>query len=220
MNQSQILRETLQNKEVFFFDFDGVLKDSLKVKSEVFRLLFEQFGVGFTRKVLNHHFSNLGLSRLKKIPLYLSWAGLPEDESTLDEYLKKFSEISIQQVIESPDVAGYRKYLREASSKGRVILISATPQEDLELITRKMMIRDLFFEVHGAPVEKSKVIRELINSQGFSPNSAVMFGDSDVDFFAAQCSNIDFILRKTEFNEHLSLMMKNQTIENFTYAEQ
>ena len=60
--------------EIIFWDFDGVIKDSLKVKSRAFEKLFLSYGSQTALKVRLHHEKNEGISRFEKIPLYLSWS--------------------------------------------------------------------------------------------------------------------------------------------------
>ena len=67
----------ISNATTIFFDFDGVIKDSVRVKSEAFEKLFSSFGDKASKKVRRHHESNGGMSRFEKIPIYLEWVNLP-----------------------------------------------------------------------------------------------------------------------------------------------
>ena len=62
--------EKIINARVVFWDFDGVIKDSVPVKTEAFRKLFLSYGADITDKVVKHHLANGGVSRFKKIPYY------------------------------------------------------------------------------------------------------------------------------------------------------
>jgi hypothetical protein len=63
--------------KIIFWDFDGVIKDSVIVKSKGYEKLFLSFGKEVVERVNQHHEANGGVSRFEKIPLYLSWAGEP-----------------------------------------------------------------------------------------------------------------------------------------------
>jgi len=41
--------------KALFFDFDGVLADSVEVKTDAFSKLFEKFGPEIQAKVVEHH---------------------------------------------------------------------------------------------------------------------------------------------------------------------
>ena len=47
---------------VIFWDFDGVIKDSVKVKSTAFGELFAPFGEDIVNRVIEHHEANSGIS--------------------------------------------------------------------------------------------------------------------------------------------------------------
>ena len=52
------------------FDFDGVIVESVKVKSNAFSELYKQFGKDVVQKVIRHHEANGGVSRFEKIKYY------------------------------------------------------------------------------------------------------------------------------------------------------
>ena len=49
-----------------FFDFDGVLAESVQVKSDAFFKLYLPYGEEVAQKALNHHINNGGMSRFEK----------------------------------------------------------------------------------------------------------------------------------------------------------
>lgn len=52
--------------KVVFWDFDGVIKESVEIKTIAFIGLFEEFGSEVYNRVREHHIANGGMSRLKK----------------------------------------------------------------------------------------------------------------------------------------------------------
>jgi len=52
------------------FDFDGVLAESVHIKTQAFYKLYEPFGVNVAEKVVQHHKANGGMSRFEKFPYY------------------------------------------------------------------------------------------------------------------------------------------------------
>ena len=49
-----------------FFDFDGVIADSVNVKTEAFEKIYLPYGKEIAEKVINHHRENGGMSRFEK----------------------------------------------------------------------------------------------------------------------------------------------------------
>ena len=58
---------------IVFWDFDGVIKDSVEVKAAAFERLFLPYGAEIARRVRQHHEAHGGMSRFDKVPLYLAW---------------------------------------------------------------------------------------------------------------------------------------------------
>ena len=53
----------LKEKQIVFWDFDGVIKDSVSTKSMGYEKLFSRFGEEVVKRVNNHHAANGGVSR-------------------------------------------------------------------------------------------------------------------------------------------------------------
>ena len=51
--------------EAIFFDFDGVLVDSVSIKTEAFRKLFKGFGQQCVEALVYYHIEHGGISRVK-----------------------------------------------------------------------------------------------------------------------------------------------------------
>ena len=77
--------------KIVFWDFDGVIKDSVEVKTNAFRELFRSFGEEVMVKVTTHHINNGGLSRFNKIPIYLTYAGIDPTEKNINDFCNQFA---------------------------------------------------------------------------------------------------------------------------------
>ena len=209
----------LEMYELVFWDFDGVIKESVSVKSDAFEKLFQPFGIEIAKKVKRHHEKNGGMSRYKKLPIYLNWAGKEPSESLVCEYEKKFSDIVIDQVINSSWVSGVLEYLKNYAKKQKFFIVTATPHQEILIILRELRIKELFEEVIGSPISKEVAIRKLINKYSISIDEALMIGDSSNDYFAAIENQVQFILRKTELNKNLQKQLSCRMIDNFMYGQ-
>ena len=204
----------LEEKTVFW-DFDGVIKDSVEGKSEAFEKLFLPFGTGIAKKVRLHHEDNGGMSRFDKLPLYLKWAGLEPSQTLIKEYAENFSILVKQTVIDSEWVRGVLIYLQKNFKKQQFFLVTATPQEEIEAILNALKITEYFSEVIGSPTPKNEATKILLDRYNIESGQAVMIGDSISDYMAATENQVKFVLRKTKLNKVLQQQLDCLMIDNF-----
>jgi len=211
------ISDFLSEKEYIFWDFDGVIKDSVDAKSNAFEKLFRKFGCDVARQIRKHHEKNGGMSRFDKIPTYLKWSGQPPSQMLVDEYSVKFSKLAKQDVIESRWVPGVLEYFHNNSNKQVFFLITATPQSEIEEILEILQIDSYFQKIIGSPIRKSDAVIDLLigKSQSIRANQVVMIGDSASDYEAALAGKIPFILRKTELNKDLQRKLNCMMINDF-----
>ena len=207
--------ELLKNYDVIFWDFDGVIKESVEVKSNAFEQLFSPFGKEVAKRVRAHHEDNGGMSRFDKLQIYLEWVGQAVTQPLIDVYLKNFSDIVKQKVIDSEWVPGAWEYLENHSEKKFFFLVTATPQEEIEEIINELQIRKHFRKVTGSPTNKIEAIRIILAEFFIKADCAIMIGDSSSDYQAAFENHLNFALRRTNLNNRLQGLLENNLIENF-----
>ena len=128
------LIKLVNRAEAVFWDFDGVIKESVEIKSKAFEELFSTYGSNITDKIRIHHERNGGISRFEKIPLYLSWSkGLATNEMVQD-FCDRFSLLVKQSVIDSPWVPGFLVFMAHNCKRQKHILVTATPIDEIEEI--------------------------------------------------------------------------------------
>ena len=201
--------------KVIFWDFDGVIKDSVGVKSDAFESLFLPFGESVSKKVRQHHEEYGGMSRFDKIPIYLAWAGQASTQRIVAQYADKFSQLVKQKVIDSVWVDGIKEYLQEYYHKQRFFLVTATPQLEIEYILDQLKIKLYFQKVIGSPINKIKAVESLLQEYDIDPIQAIMVGDSISDYDAAESNHVAFVLRRTSLNEALQQKLNCKMVKNF-----
>jgi len=207
--------EFLRQAKSVFWDFDGVIKNSLTVKADAFEQLFLPFGKDVANQVKRHHEVNGGMSRYEKLPIYLKWAGRVSSGGIIDEFERNFSKLVKQKVIDAEWVTGVLEYLNSNNPRQNFYLVTATPQQEIEDILSALEITHFFNDVIGSPTRKSKAIRQLIHRDQIIPAQSVMIGDSIVDYNAAIKNEVPFILRKTDLNKNLQSELSCLMIRNF-----
>ena len=201
--------------KLIIWDFDGVIKDSVLIKSNGFEKLFEPYGLKIVNKVKKHHKENEGISRYVKIPLYLSWISKDMSKKNIKIFYNKYSEIVFDKVIKSPWVPGVKVFLEKNPYNQIFVLISATPENELKKIISKLKINKCFKAIYGSPKIKLNQIKKILKKFNISSKDTLMIGDTISDYNAAKSNNINFIFRKTEFNGKLIKEYNEKFIQNF-----
>jgi beta-phosphoglucomutase-like phosphatase (HAD superfamily) len=142
-----------------FWDFDGVIKDSMIVKSEAFEKLFLPFGRRVAKNIREHHEANGGMSRYDKLPIYFGLSGITKSEELISKYEKKFSSLVKQRVIDSQWVDGVNDYLVNNHNRQNFFLVTATPQHEIESILFEIEIFKFFKRVVGSPTTKKMPLK-------------------------------------------------------------
>jgi phosphoglycolate phosphatase-like HAD superfamily hydrolase len=210
------LEKFVENADIIFWDFDGVIKDSVEAKSLAFEELFDDYNDEFKKRVRSHHEKNTGVSRFKKIPLYLSWSGEKVSDKKLNEFYKNFSFLVKGLVIKSPWVIGFLEFIERYFKEKKHILVTSTPTNEIEEILKELNIRHFFYKVYGSPNSKSGIINQTLIKMKVNSKNAIMIGDSASDLNAAKENNVLFFLRSTCLNKNLESECKDYIFRDFT----
>ena len=210
-----MISENIKKAKTIFWDFDGVIKDSVSVKSDAFEELFLPFGSDVAKKIRMHHEDNGGMSRYDKLPIYLNLAGEKNSTDSISKYEKQFSKLVMNRVINSPWVEGVLEYIKTNYKAQKFFLITATPQKEIEEILKKLEISKYFKKVIGSPTNKKDAIKIILSNENINLDDSIMIGDSCSDYEAAKENNVFFVFLKTDLNKKLQKKLKCQMIENF-----
>ena len=190
----------MKNYSAFIFDFDGVIKDSVKVKSEAFVQLYASEGKEFQRKVEEYHLANGGISRYVKFKVWNEWLGRSTSKEAIDELAKNFAQLVIDNVVASPYVNGAIEALESASENALCFIATGTPDDEINLILSQLGLGKFFREVHGSSRKKVTIVNDILERFHLTPEVVLFIGDAQTDYKAALDNGVDFYLRKTDYN--------------------
>ncbi|MBU1084345.1 MAG: HAD hydrolase-like protein [Candidatus Omnitrophota bacterium] len=190
--------------KTIIFDFDGVLVESLDIKTAAFGKLFEDKGKDVRNEVVKYHLDNSGVSRFEKIK-YIYREILKEalDEKTFVLLCDRFSSLVVEEVIKAPYVAGALELLEGYRRKYSFYICSGTPLGELEKIIKKRKIDGYFEEVYGSPMRKEDIVRNILKENRLRSDETVYVGDAMSDYKAAESNAVRFIGRNTADKEGL-----------------
>lgn len=190
------MRERILIFDAVVFDFDGVLVESLDVKTRAFATLFRQYGKKIVEKVVAYHVANSGISRHIKFQYYHeTLLGIPYNQAIGEQLSKSFSKITLDAVANSPYVTGAREFLEEFHRQLPLFVASGTPQEELREILRLRGMQDFFKAAYGSPASKSSIILDIVRRHNLTPARLLMIGDATADYIGACEAGASFIGR-------------------------
>lgn len=186
--------------KAYIFDFDGVIKESVRVKSEAFLQLYVSEGKEFQQRVEEYHLANGGISRFLKFKVWNEWLGRSTSEETIEGLANKFSQLVIDNVVASPFVIGAMEALQSAHKNALCFIATGTPDDEIHMILSRLRLKEFFREVHGSSRNKSVIVNDILERFQLKPSQVLFIGDAQTDYQAALDNGLDFYLRKTDYN--------------------
>lgn len=192
------------NIKNIFFDFDGVLAESVNVKTQAFHDLYLPYGKEIAEKVVAHHRANGGVSRFEKFKIYhKDFLGETIDESKVEDLARQFSSLVVQGVVDSPEIDGAMAFLKKYHGKIKYWIITGTPTEEMKKIaTRRGMIK-YFEELCGSPTKKPVWTEYLLDKYNLKREETLFLGDAKSDYNASVHSKLYFALRDYHENKQI-----------------
>lgn len=182
-----------------FFDFDGVLAESVHVKTQAYHDLYLPYGKEIASKVVEHHRANGGVSRYEKFKIYhREFLNEVIDSKKVDELSKKYSELVVDKVVKAPEINGAAYFLEKYKNKLNYWVITGTPIKEIEKITELRNINQYFIELCGSPTKKWEWTEYLLDKYELKRKETLFLGDAMSDYKAAQEFKLHFALRDYE----------------------
>jgi phosphoglycolate phosphatase-like HAD superfamily hydrolase len=183
-----------QDWQALFFDFDGVLVDSVEVKTRAFGQLFQPFGQEVMEQVVDHHRRHSGVTRVDKFRhYYREFLQQPLAEAELADLCRRFARLVVDEVVAAPEIPGAEAFLRAVAGQLPCFVVSAAPENEVREIVQRRGWTRYFREVRGAPRRKGENLEILVGKYSLNPRHCWFFGDAESDYRAAQGCGVHFL---------------------------
>lgn len=180
------------------FDFDGVLIESVEVKTRAFAHLFSGEPPEAVQRIVEYHRRNGGISRIKKFKvIYRDILKRPLTDSQFQTLCGQFAKLVVDEVVAAPWVEGAEEFLTAYMGQYLFFVISGTPDKELKDIIRRRNMERFFVEVLGSPTTKEILLQHAMTRHGLRPDELVFVGDAETDWNAADRTGVPFIWRQT-----------------------
>ena len=202
------------NQQVIFWDFDGVILDSMQVRDKGFEEVLSNFPESEVKDLLEFHRNNGGLSRYVKFRYFFeSIRNQKITEEEIQDWAERFSVIMKRLLIDrSLLISDSMAYIQEHSNIQIMHIVSGSDQNELRYLCTELGISTHFKSIHGSPTPKKQLVKELLAKHNYPSSHCVLIGDSYNDFEAASDNGIQFYGYNNEYLKHVS----NQYITAFT----
>lgn len=178
-------------KNLFIFDLDGMLIDSVIYSIKCFNMLFEYYGLPTYDKDLSDLDYDDFRSFLKS-----------NIDFSNQEVLDRFVEIYASVPEDSEAYEGIHEVLEILASHGRTLAICSNREEqnigdDVERVFPDIDFKYVSGYRKGVPDKPDPYrLNEIVEKEGVSKDEVIYFGDKDVDILAAQNAGIDMVVVK------------------------
>ena len=181
---------------MIIFDFDGVLVESVDVKTRAFGQMFESEGPEIVGKVVDYHLQNGGISRYEKFRYYYDQIlRRPLSDEKLEELGRRFSDLVVSEVVRAPWVKGAKEFLDRYHTALDMYVVTGTPHEEIVEIIRQRRMGHFFKDVFGTPPAKEEIVCDVVDHVDIGRDEIALVGDSPQDLAGARAAGIRFVGR-------------------------
>ncbi len=203
-----------------FFDFDGVVAESVTAKTEAFREMYLPYGASIANEVVDYHIKHGGVSRFEKFKHWeKNFFNRDLSQEEVEAMAEQFSNLVMQKVIDAEEVTGVRGFLEKYHKKINCWIITGTPTNEIEIIAKEKNLAHFFKGIHGSPENKIHWTEFLIDKFKLERNETIFLGDATTDKKAAEHSGLLFALRDNDENKELFKEYQGMRFESFIELE-
>jgi phosphoglycolate phosphatase-like HAD superfamily hydrolase len=176
------------------FDFDGVIVDSARLKTEAYATIYAGEDPAKVSRAMRHQQMHGGITRRATIALFeREFFGRSGDPESVEKLALRYGDIVFDPVVACAFIPGAQTLLNRALGRVDMYLISGTPHEELLEILRARGLGRYFKRVYGAPTGKPEAFRKILESGRYKAEQTLAVGDSMTECDAAAGLGIPFL---------------------------
>jgi len=181
----------MKNYSHLFFDCDGVILNSNKIKTDAFYKLALNFGELHAQRLVNYHLENGGISRYEKIKFFQKNILKNTNIKLYQELVDNYGKILKEKLIKAEISKGVFK-IKQFFPNSKITVVSGSDQNELRWLFKEKRIDHLFNNgIFGSPKNKIEILEEIF-SRFKGEEKSIFIGDSKYDFEVSKFFKIDF----------------------------
>lgn len=193
----------LSKYKTWFFDCDGVLLDSNKLKSESFYEVALPYGKENAQALVEYNKRLGGVTRFEKFRYFFETILEKKSfEKELENALNNFSALVCEKLMSCPETSGVRDFLDNLPTNTKKYVVSGGAQSEIQYVFKQRGLDTCFNGIYGSPNSKEVIMTNRVKSPDVE-YPAVFIGDSRYDYEVALQFNLDFFFmtKYTEFED-------------------
>lgn len=211
----------LSKYKTWFFDCDGVLLDSNKLKSESFYEVALPYGEENAQALVEYNKLLGGVTRFEKFKYFFETIlEKKKFEKELENSLNNFSVLVCEKLLSCPETLGIRDFLGSLPTDTKKYVVSGGAQSEIQYVFKQRGLDIYFNSIYGSPDSKALIMSNRVKSLDME-YPAVFIGDSRYDYEVATQFNLDFFFmtQHTEFRDWMSYFADKEVviIKNLTH---
>lgn len=202
--------------KVIFFDFDGVIIDSMAVRDIGFEIIAKK--ATNSQKIIDefiaYHRYNAGLSRYVKIRyLYEKMLEMDITEDGVNALASEFSELMREKLVDQKYLIDETvKFIKAHYPNTTMHIVSGSDEKELNYLCKALKIDHFFKTIEGSPTHKNDLVKNILSTYKYDLNECILIGDSINDLDAAKINSIKFY----GYNNHALQSDTNEYITSFS----
>ncbi len=184
----------MDTKKVIFWDFDGVILNSMEIRDRGFREVLKSYPSDEVDKLMEFHNLNGGLSRYVKFRYFFeNIRNESITENEVKQWANSFSLIMKKLLADtSLLIEDSVTFIKENYTKYQMHIVSGSDGIELRYLCEKLGLLNYFISIQGSPTPKIKLVSDLLDFHHYENTNVILIGDSINDYEAAKFNNISF----------------------------
>jgi HAD superfamily hydrolase (TIGR01549 family) len=186
--------KNLTNYEALFWDFDGVILDSVPIRDEGYWHTLKHYPKDQVEKLIHYQQLNGGISRYVKFRYFYEEILDKEiSDEQVNRYAKSFSEYMIERLTDKNLIIDETiRFIENHHESIPMHIVSGSDQEELRYLCKELEIDHFFNSIHGSPTPKIELVKQVLAREKYHPEHAALIGDSINDYDAARLNGLTF----------------------------
>jgi len=185
----------VNHTKAVIFDCDGVLMDSVAIKTKAFRKWVKENFPQHEEEFVKYHLAFYGTNRASQLKhFYKEILCAPVSGESFNAMLKRLDTLIEHDMKDVRLMDGVEEMMETIINNNvKMFVVSGAPQGELEYHLGRLGIAKRIHGVFGAPAAKEESVKTIMESEGLAPEDLLLVGDATADAVAAFRSGIRFV---------------------------